>query len=197
MSKKEFVVNEVQKFSSIREMLELADTQAGDKTAFRYFEKKEEKSATFHEFVMTTEYLGTALNSMGFGSAHIANIGENSYRWICVYLTVLKSAGVYVPIDKELPFDDFVNVANDSDCEVLFYSDKFEKKIMEARDRFPNVKRFVGLHRTEDEGDFLSYDLLLQKGKELYENGDREYTKLKSDEYELKMLVYTSSPTKV
>lgn len=195
MSKKEFVVNEVQKFSSIREMLELADTQAGDKTAFRYFEKKEEKSATFHEFVMTTEYLGTALNSMGFGSAHIANIGENSYRWICVYLTVLKSAGVYVPIDKELPFDDFVNVANDSDCEVLFYSDKFEKKIMEARDRFPNVKRFVGLHRTEDEGDFLSYDLLLQKGKELYENGDREYTKLKSDEYELKMLVYTSGTT--
>lgn len=195
MSNKEFKVNEVQKFSSIREMLELADTQAGDKTGFRYFEKKEEKSATFHEFVMTTEYLGTALTEMGYGASHIANIGENSYKWICVYLTVLKSEGVYVPIDKELPFDDFVNVANNSDSEVIFYSEKFEKKIMEARDRFPNVKCFIGLAREEDEGDFLSYNKLLEKGKELYESGNREYTKLKSDEYALKMLVYTSGTT--
>ena len=39
-------------------MLDLADKQAGDKDAFMYFEKKEVKSATYHEFVLTTEYLG-------------------------------------------------------------------------------------------------------------------------------------------
>jgi len=192
---KEFKPNEVQKFSSIREMLELAKTQTPDKVAFRYFEKKEEKSATFKEFVMTTEYLGTALTDMGYGKSHIANIGENSYKWICVYLTVLKSEGVYVPIDKELPFDDFVNVVNDSESEVLFYADKFEKKIMEARDRFPNVKCFIGLGREEDEGEYLSYNKLIEKGKALYEAGNRDYVNLKSDEYDLKMLVYTSGTT--
>ena len=195
MNKGNFKVNDVQKFSSIREMLELADAQVPDKTAFRYFEKREEKSATYHEFIMTTEYLGTALTAMGYGSAHIANIGENSYKWICVYLSVLKSAGVYVPIDKELPFDDFVNVANESESEVLFYAEKFEKNIMENRDRFPNVKCFVGLSREEDEGEFLSYNKLVEKGKALYEGGNRDYTKLKSDEYDLKMLVYTSGTT--
>ena len=195
MNKGNFKVNDVQKFSSIREMLELADAQVPDKTAFRYFEKREEKSATYHEFIMTTEYLGTALTAMGYGSAHIANIGENSYKWICVYLSVLKSAGVYVPIDKELPFDDFVNVANESESEVLFYAEKFEKNIMENRDRFPNVKCFVGLSREEDEGEFLSYNKLVEKGKSLYEGGNREYLKLKSDEYDLKMLVYTSGTT--
>lgn len=192
---KEFKLNEVQKFSSIREMLELAKTETPDKIAFRYFENREEKSATFNEFVMTTEYIGTALTDMGYGKSHIANIGENSYRWICVYLSVLKSGGVYVPIDKELPFDDFVTVANDSGSEVLFYSSKFEKKIMESRDRFPNIKCFIGLTREEDDGEFLSYSKLIEKGKALYDAGNREYTKLKSDEYDLKMLVYTSGTT--
>ena len=51
-----------QKFSSIREMLELAQSQAGNQDAFIYYEGKKLKSATFNEFVQTTEYLGTALN---------------------------------------------------------------------------------------------------------------------------------------
>ena len=184
-----------QKFSSIREMLELAQSQAGNQDAFIYYEGKKLKSATFNEFVQTTEYLGTALNDMGFGSSHIANIGENSYKWVCVYLSVLKSEGVYVPIDKELPIADIINIANDSESEVLFYASKFEKTLMENRDSFPNIKYFIGLSREEDEGEFLSYDKLLEKGKALYESGNREYTKLKSDENAMKLLVYTSGTT--
>ena len=184
-----------QKFSSIREMLELAQSQAGNQDAFIYYEGKKLKSATFNEFVQTTEYLGTALNDMGFGSSHIANIGENSYKWVCVYLSVLKSEGVYVPIDKELPIADIINIANDSESEVLFYASKFEKSLMENRDSFPNIKYFIGLSREEDEGEFLSYDKLLEKGKALYESGNREYTKLKSDENAMKLLVYTSGTT--
>ena len=184
-----------QKFSSIREMLELAQSQAGNQDAFIYYEGKKLKSATFNEFEQTTEYLGTALNDMGFGSSHIANIGENSYKWVCVYLSVLKSEGVYVPIDKELPIADIINIANDSESEVLFYASKFEKTLMENRDSFPNIKYFIGLSREEDEGEFLSYDKLLEKGKALYESGNREYTKLKSDENAMKLLVYTSGTT--
>ncbi len=186
---------EVQKFSSIREMLSLADKQAGDKDAFKYIEKKEVKSVTFSEFVLTTEYLGEALTDMGFGKSFIANIGQNSYKWICVYLTALKSAGVYVPIDKELPFEDIVNVVADSGSEILFYASKFEKEFMANRDKFPSVKFFIGLEREEDEGEFLSYEKLLEKGKSLYESGRCKYSELKSDENDLKMLVYTSGTT--
>lgn len=176
-------------------MLELADNQAGEKNAFMYFEKKEVKSVTYHEFVSTTEYLGNALTDMGFSASHVANIGENSYKWVVVYLTALKSSGVYVPVDKELPFDDVVHVINDSESEIVFYAKKFEKNLKENRDKFPNVKYFVGLSREEDDGEFLSYDLLVKKGKELYESGNREYCKLTSDENALKMLVYTSGTT--
>ena len=186
---------DVQKFDTIREMLSLADEQAGDKAAFMYPTKSGSESVTYHEFVMTTEYLGTALTAMGFGKSHIANIGENSYKWVCVYLTALKSGGVYVPIDKELPFDDIVNVANNSESEILFYAKKFDKQLRENRDRFPNIKYFIGLSLDEDDGEFLSYDKLLSRGKELYDSGNRDYTELKSDENALKMLVYTSGTT--
>ncbi len=186
---------DVQKFSTIREMLDLADSQDGGKNAFMYFEGKSEKSVTYHEFVSTTEYLGTALTDMGFSTSHIANIGENSYKWVVVYLTVLKSAGVYVPIDKEMPFDDIVHVVKDSESEIIFCSKKFEKIFKENRDKFPNIKYFICLSAKENDGEFLSYDLLVQKGKELYENGNRDYTKLTSDENDLKMLVYTSGTT--
>ena len=185
----------VKDFNNIRHMVDLAAEEAGDKISHKYIENKEIKEVTFKEFKMLTEYLGTAINDLGFGSAHIANIGINSFKWICIYVTVLKSSGVYVPIDKELPETDIINVLTNSESEVVFYAKKFETFFKENRDKFPNVKYFIGLDREEDEGEFLSYDKLLAKGKELYEAGNREYEKLGSDPHDLKMLVYTSGTT--
>jgi len=186
---------QVNNFENIRHMLDLAVEEAGDKIAYKYIEKKEIKEVTYREFKLITEYLGTAITDLGFGKSHIANIGINSFKWITIYVTVLKSAGVYVPIDKELPQTDIINVANNSESEIIFYAKKFESFFKENRDKFPNIKYFIGLDREEDDGEFLSYDKLLEKGKKLYEEGNRDYENLKSDPNELKMLVYTSGTT--
>lgn len=87
-------------------MLNLAVKEAGDKIAFEYKDenqKEKNRQVTYKEFVRDTEELGTALANLGMQDKHIAIIGENSYKWFTVYLTVLKSTGVFVPIDKELP----------------------------------------------------------------------------------------------
>lgn len=186
---------EVKDFKNIRHMVDLAAEEAGDKIAYKYIEKKEIKEVTFNEFRLITEYLGTAIADLGFGSSHVANIGINSFKWICIYVSVLKSSGVYVPIDKELPETDIINVVNNSESEIIFYTKKFEGFFTENRAQFPNIKYFIGLDREEDEGEFLSYDKLLAKGKELYEAGNRDYEKLGSDPHDLKMLVYTSGTT--
>ncbi len=185
----------VKNFDSIRHMVDLAAIEAGDKISHKYIENKEIKECTFEEFRLITEYLGTALCDLGFADKHVANIGINSFKWICIYVTVLKGAGVYVPIDKELPEEDIVHVANHSESEVIFYAKKFENFFKENRDRFPNIKYFIGLDREEDEGEFLSYDKFLEKGKKLYEEGNREFEKKASDPHELKLLVYTSGTT--
>ncbi len=110
----------VEKFESIKEMLEMAIKAAGDQTAFKFRKDGKIAEISYRDFYADTMALGTALTDLGFGDRHIAMLGENSYSWIVVYLTVLKSSGVYVPIDKELPFCDIQNIVNDSDSEVVF-----------------------------------------------------------------------------
>ena len=192
---RKFTYNEVKKFNSITEMMEIAVADAGDKDAYRWLDKKEIKSSTYSEFYKTQNILGTALASLGLSKSHVATTGENSYKWVCSYLTMLRSEGVFVPVDKELPIDDMINVLTQSDTEAIFYASKFEKIFHERENDLPNIKYFIGFDREEDEGKFLSYDKLIEKGKKLLDDGDRSYLDQKPDPNALKMLVYTSGTT--
>lgn len=183
---------EVAKFHSIREMLALAEKEASETVAFKFKNGEEIVSITYKEFIDQTEQLGAALTDAGYGSSHIACLGNNSYKWVVTYLTVLKSAGVFVPVDKELPTADLINVLSDSDSSVVFYAKKYENILKENADKLPNIKFFVGLERTEDEGNFVSFDKLLEHGKSC---DKQKYDALKSDPFALKMLVYTSGTT--
>ena len=119
----------VEKFSGIREMLALAEKEAPDTYAFKY--KPGEKTAsgdpvvvsvTYKEFVNTTRAIGTALYERGYhGGVHVACIGENSYNWVCVYLSTLAGDNVFVPIDKELPLAELLNVLQRSGSTVVFW----------------------------------------------------------------------------
>lgn len=187
----------VTKVNSIREVTELAVKEAGDQLAYRYKEKGSDDKivdVTFKGFYDDVENLGSALTARGYGDAHIACVSANCYRYIVTYVSVLESAGVFVPVDAELPTNEMLHVLNNSDSTVIFYSEKLESWMMENRESLPNVKCFVGIDRTEDDGDFLSFDKLLEEGSKL----DRKaYDSLKSDEYDLKLLVYTSGTTGV
>ena len=135
-------LNEVQKVTSIKEMLNLAVKKAGDKIAFEYKDENDKNKnikVTYKEFVKDTEELGTAITEIGMQDKHIAIIGENSYKWLTVYLTVLKSTGVFVPIDRELNLKGIINVLKHSDSEVLFYS----KKYIDLHDNENNLKLLV------------------------------------------------------
>lgn len=191
-------LNEVTKVNSIKEMLNLAVKESGDKIAFQFKDENDKEKivkVTYKEFVEDTEALGTALSSIDMHDKHIAIIGENSYKWLTVYLTVLKSTGVFVPIDRELTVKELITVLKHSDSEVLFYSEKYEDWIPEIRKEAPMVKYFIALNKKEDDENSLSYDKFKQKGKELLEEGNTTYTDLQDDENNLKLLVYTSGTT--
>lgn len=194
MAKKRVIYNNIQPFSSIREMLDLAATEKSDGIAYIYRnENGDDVNVTFEEFNKVTENLGASLTNLGLGNAHIANVSENSYKWITVYLTVLKSAGVYVPIDKELPPQDKTHLINDSDSSAVFFSAKYADWVHENMDNMPNVKYFIGLDLEKHENEkILSYKELINQGKSL---DKKEYDSLKSDPNELKMLCYTSGTT--
>ena len=199
---KNYPLYEVAPLKDFKDMLRQADEQAGDKIAIRYFvdwASKSIRDVTYHEFKHETEALGTGLASLGITDCHVAMVSENSYYWILTYVTVLNSSGVYVPVDKELPFDEIMNILRHSDSEVVFYSGAFESKFRERADELPQIKYFIGIDLAPElaDGRFVSREALMAKGEELLESGDDSYLSLESDDAALKMLVYTSGTTGV
>lgn len=199
MGRKNYAFNEAVKIDTVKEILDLAVKEAGDKIAFEYRNpqnKEEIIKVTYQEFQKDTYSLGTALSNINMNETHIAVIGDNSYEWLTVYLTVLKSNSVLVPIDKELTSKEIINVLKNSDSEILFYAGKYEKYIEEFRKELPNIKYFIGFNRKENEANVLSYDEFMKQGQEKYEHGDESYSKIEhTDTNILKLLVYTSGTT--
>ncbi|MBQ9940936.1 MAG: AMP-binding protein [Clostridia bacterium] len=196
MKKKEFQYLNPTKFGSIKEMLEIAQKEVPEKIAFKYrVDGDNIESVTYSDFIRRTRAIGSELRKMGFGDKHIALVGDNSYKWITVYLAVLNSPGVFVPIDKELPFDSVVRIVNDSDSEIMFFSKKFEKDITENLDKLPGIKYFVRLDQAEENDNFLSYEKLSERGQALLDSGYTEYLDNVNDIEQMRLLVYTSGTT--
>ena len=190
----DFKLADIKEFKTLREMVKMAADEDRDTVAYKFRDGKEIKSVTYGRLYELISYLGTSLKSYNMDKVHIGIIGENSFDWILTYLTALLSDGVCVPVDKELPINDIINVVNHSDTEILFYSKKFEDRFKENRDKFPNVKYFVGFGREEDEGEFLSFKKLIEKGEELYKE-DKSFDDEVSPDNDLKLLIYTSGTT--
>ena len=182
--------------NDVKHILQIAVDEAGEKIAYRYRTKDGVRDVSYREFQQETFWLGTALADMGMASGHIACIGENSYNWILTYLTAMQSEGVFCPIDKDLPDSDLLNVINGGDDDIIFCDGKREETFRRIRNDIPNVKYFVCFDREEDDGEFLSFNKLFAKGKELYEAGNRDFCNMGTkDIHALKMLLYTSGTT--
>lgn len=201
---KNYPLYEVSPLTDFKDMLRQAVDEAGDSIALRYytnFAKKEIRDVTYREFKRETEELGTGLASIGVTDCHVAMVSENSYQWILTYLTVLNSEGVYVPVDKELPFPEMINILAHSDSQVVFFSGHFEAKFRENADKLPWIKYFVGIDLSPEAAEecedkrFVSMSALMEKGARLLDAGDGAYLDLMPQDEQLKMLVYTSGTT--
>ena len=196
---KNYAFNEAVKINTIKEMMDLAVRDAAKNIAFEYRNEKNKEEiikVTYEEFQKDTYYLGTALSTINMLKNHIAVIGDNSYEWLTVYLTVLKSNGVIVPLDKELTSKEIINVLKSSESELLFYSNKYEKHIEEFKKELLNVKYFINFQKESDDENSLSYSKFMEKGKKEYEAGNTNYVEIEHEDTNcLKMLVYTSGTT--
>ncbi len=197
---KNYPLYEVAPFTDFRDMLRQADDEAGEKVAVRYFPDPADRTirdVTYHELKRASEALGTGLASIGVTNDHVAMVSENSYQWILTYVTILNTSGVYVPIDRELPFPEIMNILAHSDCKVVFFSKPYEAKFRENAAKLPWIRYFIGIDLAPEDADdrFLSMQGLMAKGEELLDAGDTTYLTLPFDEYALKMLVYTSGTT--
>lgn len=195
--KTDFKRYDVTPFSSVREMMDIAVKEDGNTIAFRYRTPGDQNTiidVTYSEFNELTEKLGAALTARGFGRSFIACIGPNSFNWLVTYITAMKGAGVFVPIDRDLPEADVYNIIGESNPEVIFFSSIHEKLFEGKEDILSGIKLFVGL---DDKvvGNFKNYININDLIKEGAPLSKEEYDTTRRDVDEMATLVYTSGTT--
>ena len=116
MARRQIKYLDVKPFSTIRELITMAAEESGDRVAYRFRHGQDIVDVTYREFYDYTQHIGTGLAQLGRDGLHVAMVGENSYRWITVYLPMLQSKGVFGPVDKDLPEADILRVLRHSDA---------------------------------------------------------------------------------
>lgn len=193
--KKNYPYLEVAFVKDFKQMLDESLTLCEGRPAFKYKKGTEVVDVTYEQFYRETKALGSALCELGVADKHVAMIGPNCYKYVNIFLTMLNSEGVFVPIDRELPFEEIMYIINDSETETFFFADFYAENVKKYRDQMPKVKHFINIEAKEDDGDILSYDKLLERGFALLDEGYTAYTDMVPLQETLKMIVYTSGTT--
>ncbi len=192
MAKVNYKYYDVTMVSSIKEMVDLALKEAADKIVYKYKVGDEIRSMTYEAFINRMYSLGAYLTANGEAAGRIACLGSNSINWITAYFTALRSSGVFVPLDAQLPEKDIIYLLCDSEATVLFYDKRYEKMLREHSEELKNVKLFIGFDRDEADGKFVSFTKAIEEGSKLDKS---DYLACTSDPNAMKLLVYTSGTT--
>lgn len=181
----------VREISTLKEMFETSTKMYAERVAF--LEKFDSKEAyteiTFKQFRDDVYAFATGLLDMGLQGKKVAVIGENSYRWIVTYMSVVTGVGTIVPIDKELPYDEIKYLLDFSGCEAIVASKKILKNKPELWD--------CGIKVISMGDGETSMDSVMEKGRELLASGDKTYENAEVLPDDVNIILFTSGTTGV
>lgn len=189
-------------FENVREVMGNAFTNYQNNIAFKIKErqdsKKEQvkyKEITYKMFQEDINALGTAFIDMGLKDKRIAVISKNRYEWILTYIATLNGAGISVPLDKALPEDEIESLLQRSYADCVVFSDEhleIMKRIQEKKST--KVSKFICMDKVQGE-DIIFLGDVIEKGKKLISEGNKEYINAEIDNDKLASLVFTSGTT--
>lgn len=156
----------------------------------------EYKIITHKEVREMVDYLGTALIDLGLKGKKVAVIGENRFEWCLAYLSVVCGTGIVVPLDKALPENELCELVARSEVEAIFYSKKYGEALERIKQNGNNnLKYLISMDLDESIGEVLSQKELVQEGKELVLNGNKEFIDAKINSEEMNVMLFTSGTT--
>jgi len=138
------------------------------------------------------------IKTLGLKGKPIAIIGDNSYKWAISYLAVTCGTGIVVPLDKELPAGELAQLVADGEVECVICSKKFESVFADIKGK-GNTKlaHVVSMEASDHNETFLSYSQLIESGKELLAQGNRDFLDAVIERDVMNILLFTSGTTGV
>ncbi|MCI9063281.1 MAG: AMP-binding protein [Clostridia bacterium] len=183
-------------FRDLKDMLKQTGEKYGEKTAYILQEGNERIKITHKQFREDINYLGTALIEMGLKDKRIAVIGENRYEWEVAYLAVTTGTGIVVPLDKALPENEIESLILRSEVEAIIYSNKYDDVMAKIQKQGnTKLKYFISMDLEKNEFNKYSFKEIMAKGKELLNDGNREFVDSKIDNEKMGIMLFTSGTT--
>ena len=190
-------IYDVKEFKNIREIINNSIEKYPENKAFiiKNKDKNKEKytNITYREFGEQINSFGSALINRGLKNKHIAVISPNRYEWALTYYAVLNGTGILVPLDKGLPDSEIESLLQRSHSNAVIFDKKYEEIMKQIKEnKTTSVTEFICM----DENDtFPSINELLTEGKELLNQGYREFLDAKINEEEMSIILFTSGTT--
>ena len=150
---------------------------------------------TYSQIKEEIEAFGTTLLKMGLENKKVAVIGNNRYEWCVTYLTVTTSNMVIVPLDKALPDAEIKSLIKRSKADAVVYENKYSKVFEEIKQEDTSLQYFINMDLNKEKDGILSFNELVEKGKEERKNGNKEYDEIKIDNEKMSVLIFTSGTT--
>ena len=182
--------------SDLKDMLEKSGELYGENIAYKI--KDDDKYITFKhkEVRKMINGLGTALINMGLKGKRIAVIGENRYEWEIAYLAIATGTGVVVPLDKSLPENELRNLIERSGVEAIFYTQKYEDLLIKMKhEAVGKLKHLINMDLKAHTDGIYSEVELIQYGKNLLDDGNKEFINAKIDANKMGIMLFTSGTT--
>ena len=185
------------KINDLKDMLNKTGRLYADKPAYRIkVEEGKYQIYTHKEVRNMINNLGTALINLGLKGRRIAVIGENRYEWEIAYLSIVCGTGIVVPLDKSLPANELELLIERSDIEAIFYTKKYSDIIQNIKFSEKNkLKHLISMDSDEHGEGIYSQKELIQTGKKLIEEGNKEFLNAQINPKEMNIMLFTSGTT--
>lgn len=193
----EDVIEDLKGLKSLKDVVNHRFEKFGDRIAFL------EKDGTSKYQEISYKKVKEDINSLGtillknfhLKGQKIAVIGENSYRWYVSYMATICGVGIIVPLDKELPANEILNLIERSDAKCIIYSSRKKEMIDEIREKLSDDTIYINMNIPEHEEMSYAFDQLIREGKELLDTGETEYLEAEVDKEAFQILLFTSGTT--
>ena len=184
---------DVRYIDNLRQLLLSSTELYGERNA--YLIKKDHKSQyepiKYKEVQKDIKALGTYLLEEGLLNKKIGVIGESSYEWIITYFSVVCGGGVIVPLDRNLPEEELINLISRADIEVLFYSDTMYNMIESIKNKVQNLGHLFSLGNKNEN----NINSLIESGNSLIGMGNKKFDLVEVKSDDLAAILFTSGTT--
>lgn len=198
---------EVREIRDLRELLDSSALLYKDSPAF--MEKDvpggEYASISYLRLKQDVDALGTALMSMGLKGKKIAVVGENSYLYVVSYFSTVNGCGVIVPIDRELPANEVLNLLKRADVSAVIYDGKSRDILTKISGELSSSVYFINMEiqshgrlKTENstfEREEKACKALILEGMAKLSSGDSSFIGAEIDPEVMCTLLFTSGTT--